>query len=85
MLAAEKLLPQRRERGWTAEIKKLVHQVRYYRLLLRQTMGLPTHANVLSKVGEIAGTMWHSDDAVLIKKKLLTTWTKLDQQVTLEK
>ena len=28
MLAAEKRLPKRRERGWTAEIKKLVHQDR---------------------------------------------------------
>ena len=48
-------------------------------------MRLPTHKNVLCKVGEIAGTTWHSDDAVLIKKKLRITWTKLDQQVTLEK
>ena len=61
MKAAEKRLPKQRGRGWTAKINLLVHQIRYYRMLLRQINGTAMHNNVPLKVGELANLSWRSD------------------------
>ena len=80
MLAAENSLPKRLERGWTAVLNKLVHRIRYYKLLLRRNRGHPLHARVLDKVRELAGVTWDGDDAADINRKLRDTWRKLDEE-----
>ena len=79
MLAAEKQLPRRRERGWTADMNKMIYKIRYYRLLLRRTRGLQTHEGVLRKVRDNAGVTWDSSDEQQIKQKLRNTWKQLDE------
>ena len=79
MLAAEKQLPHRRERGWTVELNRLIHKLRYFRLLLRRNRGLHTHENIMKKVRQIAGVTWVSSDEYQIKQKLREVWRQLDQ------
>ena len=54
MLRAEKKLPKRGTRLWTSELGRLIHQARYYQLLLRRAKGLAYHENVLKKTREKA-------------------------------
>ena len=70
MLATKKRLPKQRERTWTAESNKVVHQIRYYRILIQQTVGIRIHDEVLAKVRELGEISWYSDDVVLIKRRL---------------
>lgn len=79
MIAAENKLPRRREHGWTAELNRLIHKIRYYRLLLRRNRCLPTHENIMRKVREVAGVTWDSCDEYQIKQRLRTTWKQLDK------
>ena len=79
MLAAEKQLPRRCKRGWTAELNKMIHPIRYYWLLLQRNRGLKTHETVMKKMRELAAVTWDGYDEQEIKSRIHRTWRCLDE------
>ena len=81
MRAAECNLPRRRERGWTDVIKTLVHQIRYYHLLLGRTRGMHIHETCLKNVWDLAEVKWNGTDEADIKERLQLAWKKLNKHM----
>lgn len=77
MLAAEKKLPKKGSRLWTTELGRLIHQARYYRILLRRAKGLAYHQNILRKVKQKANIDVELDDVAEIQRRLTATWKSI--------
>ena len=80
MIAAENSLPKKRERGWTAELNRLIHRVRYYKLLLRRNRGLPVRDDILQKVKDLAEVTWEVGDDKDARCRLRDTWKSVLEQ-----
>ena len=79
ILGAEKKLPKRGARLWTTKLGRLVHQARYYCLLLRRAKGLAYHQSVLAKVKDKAKVTADITEVEDIRKRLKDTWTNINK------
>ena len=78
MITLEKKLPKRGARIWTTELGRLVHQARYYWLLLCQAKGIAYHQNIILNVKKKAKIDDNVTDIHEIWRRLQSTWTKID-------
>lgn len=78
MIASEKKLPRRRNRIWTTELGRLIHQARYFCLLLRWSKGIAYNNNILANAKAKAGVDEDLSDESEILSRLRSTWSKID-------
>ena len=79
MLHAEKTLPTKRRTDWTVTLSKIVHGIRYYKLLLRYTRGERVSLQVIKKVASKAGITHAPLDPEGIRPLLKQEWKKLTE------
>ena len=78
MMSAERKLPKKGNRLWTIELGQLMHQVRYYHLLLRQAKGLAFHQGIMNKVKQKANITEDLADMQDIQRRLKNTWNSIN-------
>ena len=79
MLAAERKLPRQRESQWTPELGRLIHKIRYLKLLLRQKRGVGINPTILKTLSAKAECAWTGQSKADILHQLCATWRALDK------
>ena len=77
MLAAERKLPRRRASQWTPELGRLIHKIRYLKLLLRQKRGVGINPTILKIASAKAECAWTGQSKADILHQLRATWRAL--------
>ena len=79
MMHAEKTLPNKRRTDWTVTLSKIVHGIRYYKLLLRYTRGERVSLHIIKKVAVKAGITHAPLEPEGIRTLLKQEWKRLTE------